>query len=336
MSLPICVLGAGNWGTTLAVALASADREVRLWCNERELIEQIRLLGENRTFLPGVPLPAQVHPTTELQSAIEGVEAVLYVVPSQALREVARSVADLGPPANATQLSFVKGVEIPTLMRMTEVLADELPAGFGDRIAAISGPSLAREVSLGMPTAVVVSSQSEETARSAQTLLMSETLRVYTNADVVGVEMGGALKNVIAIAAGISDGLGYGDNTRGALITRGLAEMVRLTSAMGGRRETLSGLAGMGDLITTCSSLHSRNHHVGVEIAEGKSLAEIQDEMIMVAEGVPTTRAAKELALRHQVEMPIAREVHSVLFDGKDPRDAIRDLMLRRPRAEVW
>ena len=316
--------------------MASAGREVRLWCNEPDLLDEIRLLGENRTYLPSIPLPREIKPTQELSEALAGVEAILYVVPSQSVREVARAVVATSPSDEVLHLSFSKGIEIPTLMRMTEVIADELIGASPDRIAAVSGPSLAREVSLKMPTALVAASSSEKLAKDAQSLLMSDTLRVYTNSDTVGVEIAAALKNVIAIAAGVSDGLGYGDNTRGALITRGLAELIRLATAMGGRRETLAGLAGLGDLITTCSSIHSRNHHVGVEIAGGRSLSEITDEMVMVAEGVPTTRAAKELALRHRIEMPISREVHSVLFDGKDPRDAIRDLMLRRPRAEVW
>jgi glycerol-3-phosphate dehydrogenase (NAD(P)+) len=335
MSLPVCVLGAGNWGTTIAVMLARNGREVRLWCRSRERVDEIRLLGENRTYLPGVTLPDRVLPTSDLSGAVAGSEALLFAVPSQAMRQVARQVSELGK-IDALKISMAKGIEISTLMRMTEVVADELTDTPNDAVAAVAGPSIAREVGLGMPTAVVASCASEETARRAQELLMNETFRVYTNTDIVGVELACALKNVIAIAAGVSDGLGYGDNTRGALVTRGLAEINRMVSVMGGRRESLTGLAGLGDLVTTCSSPHSRNHHVGVEIARGRQLGEIIDELVMVAEGVPTAKAVKELTHRHKVEMPICTEVHRVLFEGKDPREAIRELMLRRPRSEVW
>lgn len=335
MSLPACILGAGSWGTTLAVLLARAGRPVRLWGRSAQTLDEIRILGENRTYLPGITMPEGVSPEPDLARAVDGVSAIVYAVPSQAVRDVARQVAQTGVTP-ALHLSAAKGIELNTLMRMSEVLADELPAEAVESIAALCGPTLAREVGLGMPSAAVAASANETASRLAQDLLMSDTFRVYTNSDLPGVELASALKNIVAIAAGISDGLGYGDNTRGALITRGLAELVRMATALGGRRETFAGLAGLGDLVTTCTSGHSRNHHVGVEIAHGKPLSEIQEEMVMVAEGVQTSRAARDLALRHRVEMPIAAEVYDVLFEGKDAREAIRDLMLRRPRAEVW
>ncbi len=335
MSLPVCVLGAGNWGTTIAVMLAREGRAVRLWGRNPRVIEEIRILGENRTFLPGITLPDGVAPTSTLAHALADVDTIFYAIPSQSMREVARGVSG-SSRGDAIHISLAKGIELSTLMRMTEVIADELPDGAERNVGTVCGPSLAREVALGMPTTVVAASTHEETARRAQSVLMNETFRVYTNSDVVGVELGAALKNTIAIAVGISDGLGYGDNTRGALITRGLAEIIRMASAMGGRRETFAGLAGLGDLVTTCSSEQSRNHTVGVELAHGRTLEDIQAEMIMVAEGVSTAKAIKELALRHRVEMPISTEIHRILFEGKDPRTTIRDLMLRKPRAEVW
>lgn len=315
--------------------MAREGYAVRLWGRNDRLIEEIRILGENRTFLPGITIPSKVDPMHDLARALEGTEAIFYAIPSQGMRAVARQVAGLHP-AGALHVSVAKGIENETLMRMTEVIADEQDGDVTDRLATVCGPSLAREAALGMPTTVVAASASEDAARRTRSLLMSETFRVYTNSDVIGVELGSSLKNVIAIAAGISDGLGYGDNTRGALVTRGLAEIMRMATAMGGRRETFAGLAGLGDLVTTCSSQQSRNHQLGVEIAHGRALDDIIESMVMVAEGVPTTRATKELALRNRVEMPIAGEIHNVLFEGKDPRAAIRDLMLRKPRAEVW
>jgi glycerol-3-phosphate dehydrogenase (NAD(P)+) len=315
--------------------MAREGHIVRLWGRNQRLVEEMRILGENRTFLPGITIPSKVDPTEDLDRALDDTEAVFYAVPSQGMRGVARQAAGKHPPA-ALHVSMAKGIENDTLMRMTEVIADEQDGDITDRLATVCGPSLAREAAMGMPTTVVAASASEDAARRTRSLLMSETFRVYTNSDVIGVELGSSLKNVIAIAAGISDGLGYGDNTRGALVTRGLAEIMRMATAMGGRRETFAGLAGLGDLVTTCSSQQSRNHQLGVEIAHGRSLEEITGEMVMVAEGVPTTRAARELALRNRVEMPIAGEIYTVLFEGKDPRSAIRDLMLRKPRAEVW
>jgi glycerol-3-phosphate dehydrogenase (NAD(P)+) len=329
------MLGAGSWGTTIAVHLARNGRRVNLWGRSRAALDEMRLLNENRTYLPGVTIPEGVTPSLDLEQAISNVAGIFYAIPAQGLRGIVRRVAGSNPDA-PLHVSLAKGIEISTLMRPTEVMRDELPASTHDKISTLCGPSLAREVCHQMPTAVVAAAATESTAREVQTLLMSETFRVYTNSDVVGVELAGALKNVIAIAAGISDGLGYGDNTRGALITRGLAEIVRISLAMGATRETFAGLAGLGDLVTTCTSSQSRNHHVGVEIARGHPLAEITDEMPMVAEGVPTTRAAQELSVRHRVDMPIASEIHLVLFEGKNPRTALRDLMLRKPRAEVW
>jgi glycerol-3-phosphate dehydrogenase (NAD(P)+) len=315
--------------------MARESQVVRLWGRSERHVEEIRILGENRRFLPGITLPAGVELTASLERAVTGSFAIIYAVPSQAMREVARAAAPLASP-EAIHVSVAKGLELSTLMRMTEVISDELPEPARTRVAAVCGPSLAREVALGMPTTVVAASTADETARLTQTILMSEAFRVYTNTDVVGVELASSLKNVIAIAVGISDGLGYGDNTRGALIARGLAEIVRMATVMGGRRETFAGLAGLGDLVTTCSSVQSRNHHVGVELAHGKTLDDILATMVMVAEGITTTKVVKDLAARHHVEMPISAEVFRILYEGREPRAALRDLMMRKPRAEVW
>jgi len=329
------VLGAGSWGTTLAVLLDERGHDVRLWEFFPELAEAIASARENRRFLPGIPVPRTISVTSNIDEALEGASHVVFVTPSHTIRSVARLAR--GSPhfsRNVVVINASKGLEEKSLCRMSEVLDEELPTP-KRRIVGILGPSHAEEVSRRMPTSVVVTGRDIDVLREVQSFFMMEYFRVYTNTDMVGVELGVSLKNTIAIAAGICDGLGFGDNTKAALITRGLAEMKRLVCRMGGREATLSGLAGVGDLIVTCTSRHSRNRHVGEEIGRGKTLAQVLDEMVMVAEGVKTTRAAVTLAHRVGVELPIAEQVHRVLFRGKDPRRAIKDLMIRKPKREM-
>lgn len=329
------VLGAGSWGTTIAVLLHGNGHDVALWEYFPELAGAIRRDRENKRFLPGVRVPRGIRVTSDLAEALEGASPVVFVTPSHTVRSVARAVrACAAFDRRAVVVNAAKGLEERTLCRMSEVLAQELPTPPG-RIVGLLGPSHAEEVSRRIPTAIVVAGTDPSVLREMQAFFMNEYFRVYTNADLVGVELGVSLKNTIAIAAGICDGLKFGDNTKAALITRGLAEMKRLACRMGGKEETLSGLAGIGDLIVTCMSRHSRNRHVGEEIGRGKKLARVLEEMVMVAEGVKTTRAAVKLAAREGVELPIAEQVYRVLFRGKNPRRAMKELMIRKAKREM-
>ncbi len=331
----IAVLGAGSWGTTLAVLLGEKGYRVRLWEFFPELAEKLRKEGENKRFLPGVPIPRDISITSSIDEALEGSTDIFFVTPSHTVRNVAGIVRESRSfRRSATIVNAAKGLEEKTLCRMSEVLGQELPQPKG-KIVGLLGPSHAEEVSRKMPTSIVVAGPNQRVLERVQGICMTEYFRVYTNIDLVGVELGVSLKNTIAIAAGICDGLGFGDNTKAALITRGLAEMNRLARRMGSRDETLSGLAGVGDLIATCMSRHSRNRHVGEQIGRGKKLEEVLGEMVMVAEGVKTTRAAVRLAKRVSVELPIAEQVYKVLFYNKDPRKAIRDLMVRKAKREM-
>jgi len=327
----IAVLGAGSWGVTLAQLLAEKGNDVRVWCF---LEEEARMLGRERErsdILPGVKLPESVSISTDAAATADGADVVLFVVPSFGVRETAKKVKK-EVRAGARVVSAAKGIEEGTYKRMTEVLSDELwrvgPT------AALSGPSHAEEVSRKMPTTVTVASADAPAAVELQEIFMTPYFRVYTNDDVIGVEMGAALKNVIAIASGVADGLGFGDNSKGALLTRGLAEIKRLGVDMGARPETFAGLSGLGDLITTCISRHSRNRYVGERLGRGEKLNDILAGMTMVAEGVKTTRTARELARARGVEMPITEEMYLVMFEGKDPREAVNDLMTREAKAE--
>ena len=329
------VLGAGSWGTTLAVLLDEKGYRVRLWEYFPEFAEAIRRDRENRRLLPGIPVPRSIRITSDMGEALEGATRVVFVTPSHTMRAVARLARSCSTfDRSAIVINAAKGLEEKTLCRMSEVLAQELPTP-ARKIVGLLGPSHAEEVSRRMPTSVVVAGTDLRVLKEIQNFFMNEYFRVYTNTDIVGVELGVSLKNTIAIAAGICDGLGFGDNTKAALITRGLAEMKRLACKMGGKEKTLSGLAGVGDLIVTCMSRHSRNRHVGEEIGKGKKLPQILSEMVMVAEGVKTTKAAVKLASRMGVELPIAEQVHRVLFRGKDPRKAIKDLMIRKAKKEM-
>ena len=329
----VTVLGGGSWGTTLALVLHGNGHDVTIWEFDPAQVEAVRNDGENRKFLPGVQLPAALEISGDLDGSLKGADAVVFAVPSHVVRSVAgRAAAAI--PGTTHVINVAKGIENESLMRMSEVLSHELHRPGAEGISSLVGPSHAEEVSRRLPTTVVAGAVAEETAVFTRDLFMTDYLRVYTNTDLIGVELGVSLKNVIAIAAGICDGLGYGDNTKGALLTRGLAEMTRLGVLMGGRPETFAGLSGMGDLITTCISKHSRNRFVGEAIAEGRTLEDILDSMVMVAEGVRTTRSVAELAKKMSLEMPICEQMSLVLFEGKPPREAIANLMLRDPRPE--
>jgi glycerol-3-phosphate dehydrogenase (NAD(P)+) len=325
----VAVLGAGSWGTTLAIHLCQAGADVRLWGNVREDLDAMIQTRENRKFLSGIRLPDGVKVLPELEAALHGADFAFYVVPSQAVREVARQVAATG--SRSLPVCAAKGLELVSLERMSVVLSECL----GDPGPVIlTGPSHAEEVSRGIPTTVVAAAADEARARAVQLLCSTPSFRVYTNTDVVGCEYAAALKNVIAIAAGVCDGIGWGDNTKGALLTRGLAEISRLGVALGGRRETFFGLAGLGDLITTAMSRHSRNRHVGEAIGRGQPLAGVLGDMVMVAEGVTTARAARDLGRAHGVELPITEQVCAMLFDGRSPREALQTLMTRDLKSE--
>ena len=329
----IAVIGAGNWGTALSATLAKMGHRVTLWAYEREVVESIRLRHENELFMPGVRLPDEISATQDLAEALASAETVVTVMPSHVCRELySAMLLHLRP--EMIFVSATKGLDTQRLMRMTEIIRDVVGGKFSPRHCALSGPSFAREVIRGDPTALVVASQDQAAARQVQREFSSRTLRLYTSTDVVGVEIGGAVKNVIAIAAGVVEGLGLGHNPTAALITRGLAEISRLACACGGRRETLAGLAGMGDLVLTCTGDLSRNRMVGVELGKGRKLPDIIGAMRMVAEGVKTTQATVALASRYGVEMPITQQVHRILEGDVTPRDAIRELMERTLKQE--
>ncbi|HMB34338.1 MAG TPA: NAD(P)H-dependent glycerol-3-phosphate dehydrogenase [Methylomirabilota bacterium] len=326
----VAVIGAGSWGTTLAIQIARGAGAVRLWGRDASLVSTMQATRENPRYLPGIALSAGVRATTDHAEALRGADLVLVAVPSHFVR------ATLGPmvravPPGAAVLSATKGFEPGTALRMSELLAELLPE---HPVAALSGPSFAREVAGGKPAALVVASPDPAVARQLQERLTAPAFRLYTNRDLVGVEIGGALKNVMAIATGLSDGLGLGENARAALVTRGLAEIGRLALASGGQAATLAGLAGLGDLVLTCTGAESRNHRLGLAVANGRTLAEAEGATRMVAEGVRTVSSARILARRAEVSMPICDEVSAVLFEGKPVREALASLLAREPRPE--
>ena len=329
----ISIIGAGNWGTALAATLAKMGHRVKIWAYEPEVVESLRARHENDLFMPGIKLPETIAATGELGEALEGAEIVVTVMPSHVCRALYEKMLPHLRPETLF-VSATKGLDAERLMRMSEVIASVVGPQFPPRLTVLSGPSFAREVIRGDPTAIVVASDDREAAQSIQQEFSSQVLRLYTSGDVVGVEIGGSVKNVIAIAAGVVEGLGLGHNPTAALITRGLAEISRLASALGAKRETLAGLAGMGDLVLTCTGELSRNRTVGVELGKGRKLADIIGSMRMVAEGVKTTQATVALAQRHRVEMPITRQVHRILQGEVSPRDAIRQLMERALKEE--
>jgi glycerol-3-phosphate dehydrogenase (NAD(P)+) len=324
----IAVVGAGAWGTALAAHLARAGHDTRLWARRAEAAEEIAG-GTNATHLPGIALPP-LRATADLAEAVAGAEAVLVVVPSEFARAAYRALRPV-TPEGAVVVSATKGLELPSLRRMSELAAEELP---GRRIAVLSGPSFAAEVAAGQPTTVVIASADVAVAEVVQKAVSTRTFRAYSSTDVVGVELGGALKNVIAIAAGIVDGLGYGHNTVAALVTRGLAEMTRLSVGLGARPDTLAGLAGLGDLVLTCTGSLSRNRAFGQALGRGMSVERARGEGHTVVEGIRTTAAACDLAARVGIEMPIATHMRAVLYEGKPVREAVDELMLRSLKRE--
>jgi len=327
------VIGAGSWGTTLADLLARKGFEVTLWAYEQDLVERMRKNRENDLYLPGFALAPGLAFTNDLGEVATGRQMLVLVPPSQVMRRVMQQAVEHIQPGTLL-VSAAKGIENDTLLPMSDVLQEVLPPAVAEGLVFLSGPSFAREVAAGMPTAVVAAAGREKAARQVQAAFSTEAFRVYTNEDVIGVELGGALKNVIALAAGVSDGLGFGYNTRAALITRGLAEMTRLGSAMGANPATFAGLAGMGDLVLTCTGDLSRNRTVGMELGRGRKLAEILGGMKMVAEGVKTTLSAYQLACKLGVEVPITEQTYRILYEEKDPRQAVADLMLRELKPE--
>lgn len=334
MGKAIGVIGAGGWGTALAKLLCEKGHELTLWCHGEESCREIQERRENRSYLAGIPLPPSLKATRSLKEAVYGKELLFCVVPSHGMRKVMRSAVS-HVATQATLICGTKGIEEGSLMTMGEVLTEILGESKRERLAFLSGPTFALEVAQGLPTAVTVAAFIDRVGRDIQETLRTQSLRVYTSRDVVGVQIGGVVKNVIAIAAGISDGLGLGYNARAALITRGLAEMTRLAVRMGADPLTLSGLPGLGDLILTCTGELSRNRRVGVQIAQGRKLEEILGGMRMVAEGVRNTRSVRLLALRLGVEMPIVEQMYLVLYEDKKPLEAVRDLMQRSLKAEI-
>ena len=331
MSDRILVIGDGGWGTALSLLLLEKEHRVSLWGAFPEYVKILREKRENIKFLPGIPLPDKLDIGYDLATMMEQASVYVITTPSHALREVCLSMKPFYSDDKII-VSASKGIENETLLRMSQIIKEVIST---DSVVALSGPSHAEEVSRRLPSTIVASSKNMEEAKRVQKLFMTERFRVYTNPDIIGVELGGALKNIIAIAAGICDGLGLGANTKAALLTRGLAEIRRLGVAMGADPGTFSGLSGIGDLITTCISKFGRNRNLGLQLAEGGDLSKILEKTEMVIEGVKTTQSAYDLSENHGVEMPITRQIHEVLYRDKKPEAAVRDLMMRRPRPEM-
>ena len=331
----LCIVGTGSWGTTLAVLFSRQGLNVSLWARTLDEATALNVRRENVEFLPGIPFPLTLHVTADLEAALRDARTVLVVVPAQTFRANVKRLRELVTPEQIV-VSATKGIELDSLQRMTEIVRAELPQLPPERTAVLSGPNIAREIAAGLPATTVVACTDDDVARAVQEQLLSPSFRVYTHHDVVGVELAGALKNVIAIVAGVADGFGVGDNAKAAVLTRGLAEISRLGVVLGANPLTFMGLAGIGDLLCTCNSCHSRNHSVGEQLAQGQTLEQIVSGTKMVAEGVTTTQAARALAARHQVEMPLLEQVYQVLFEGKAPRQAIGDLLLREAKREFY
>ncbi|MGD7045447.1 NAD(P)H-dependent glycerol-3-phosphate dehydrogenase [Jeotgalibacillus proteolyticus] len=330
----VAVLGAGSWGTALALVLGDNAHEVRLWTHNPSQSDLINQTRKNDRYLPDTILPDAITAYSDLSAAIKGTDCIIFAVPTKAIREVAHKVEEVnqGPK---TIVHVSKGIEPDTHLRISQILDELLSSETMKDLVVLSGPSHAEEVVKRHPTTVTSSSYNIEAAENIQDLFMNQHFRVYTNSDVVGVEIGGALKNIIALAAGITDGLGYGDNAKAALITRGLAEIARLGTTLGANPLTFSGLTGIGDLIVTCTSVHSRNWRAGNMLGKGKKLDEVLDEMGMVVEGVRTTKAAYQLAHKHEVSMPITQALHRVLFNDVEPKEAVDQLMSRMKTHEM-
>ncbi|MDQ2087724.1 NAD(P)H-dependent glycerol-3-phosphate dehydrogenase [Herbivorax sp. ANBcel31] len=332
MNKNISMIGAGSWGTALAILLAKSGYKVKMWScfdDEREMINNLK---EHKEKLPGIKIPDGVLCTGDIKEALSGSDMVVMVVPSHTIRENAKKISSY--IKNETIIvNCSKGIETQTGLRLSQAIKEEIPNA---NLVTLSGPSHAEEVAKGIPTTVVAASENVNAAELVQDVFMTPLFRVYTNPDIIGVEIGGALKNVIALCAGISDGLGFGDNTKAALMTRGLAEISRLGISMGANPQTFAGLSGIGDLIVTCTSMHSRNRRAGILIGQGKAPQKAMEEVKMVVEGVTTTKAAYKLAKRKNVTMPITFEAYEVLFNGKDAKSAVNDLMMRNKKDEVF
>lgn len=328
----VSVIGAGSWGTALAMLLCSNGHDTILWSHRKEQAEELCRIREHKSKLPGVKIPEDICISADMEQALEGRDVIVLAVPSVAVRETARKMK---PYIRYGQLivNVAKGIEEHTLITLTDMIEEEIPNA---QACVLSGPSHAEEVSRRLPTTCVVSAKRREAAEYLQNIFMNPAFRVYTSPDMLGIELGGALKNVIALAAGTADGLGYGDNTKAALITRGMAEIARLGIAMGASPNTFYGLSGIGDLIVTCASVHSRNRKAGYLMGQGRTMQEAMDEVNMVVEGVYSAKAGRELAQKYGVEMPIIEQVNCVLFEGKPPADAVSELMVRDKKIEAW
>jgi glycerol-3-phosphate dehydrogenase (NAD(P)+) len=327
----IAILGDGGWGTTLAILLSRKGFKVSMWGAFPEYTDYLNKKRVNTKFLPGIKIPGNIEITHSLKNAAADKQLIILAVPSQYLRNILNKFKRLNYPKDAIYLSVVKGIEMGSLKRMSEVIHGELG---NIKLAMLSGPTIAHELARDIPTTAVIACGDTNLREYLQNIFMTERFRIYTNDDVIGVELGGSLKNIIAIACGISDGLGFGTNTKAALLSRGLVEISRLGVAMGAKPKTFAGISGLGDLVTTCISLYSRNRFVGEQIGKGKSLKQIQKHMQMVAEGIPTTKSAHALSLKYKVEMPITREVYAVIYKNKSPLKAVRDLMTREKKEE--
>mgnify|MGYP005960289661 CR=1 FL=1 len=327
----VSFLGAGSWGTALAIMLAQNGHDVTLWSKVQAEVDMLQQHREHIHRLPGVKLPDSIVVTSDLKQACEGNDLIVFSVASPFVRSTAKEAAVYIPEGQRV-VNVAKGIEEDTLMTLCDIIKQEIPCA---EVAVLSGPSHAEEVGIGIPTTVVAGARDMDTAKLIQNTFMNDVFRVYTSTDVTGIELGGSVKNVIALAAGITDGLGFGDNTKAALMTRGMAEILRLGTAMGAHVETLAGLSGMGDLIVTCTSKHSRNRNAGYLIGQGKSYKEAMAEVKMVVEGVYSAKATLKLAKKYGVDMPIVEEVNKVLFEGKPAREAVVDLLTRDRKAEI-
>lgn len=327
----IGVIGAGSWGTALARLLCNNGHHVTVWSIIEAEIEMLQREHEHKDKLPGVELPREMEFTTDLQAAVEGKDLLVLAVPSSFTRSTAHSMKEFVADGQRI-VNVAKGIEEKTLMTLSEIIEEEIPQA---DVAVLSGPSHAEEVGKDMPTTCVVGAKTRETAEFIQNLFMNQNFRVYTSPDILGIEVGAALKNVVALAAGIADGLGCGDNTKAALITRGIAEIARLGTAMGGKFETFAGLSGIGDLIVTCASMHSRNRRAGILIGKGATMNEAMEQVKMVVEGVYSAKAAQALAEKYEIDMPIIAEVNAVLFENKPAREAMTDIMCRDKKPET-
>lgn len=329
--MKIGIIGAGSWGTAMGLVLAERTYDVNIWDKDSELIADMQKSKVNNKYLSGINLPDNIKPTDSIEECIAGSEIVVMAVPSHAVRPVCESIKEM-LKEDQIIINLAKGIENGSLKRISEIIEEYFPL---NRIVVLSGPSHAEEVSRKIPTTVVAASKSKETSEYIQEVFSTSKFRIYTNPDIIGVELGGAVKNIIALAAGIADGLGYGDNTKAALMTRGIAEITRLGAALGANSLTFAGLSGIGDLIVTCTSMHSRNRRAGILIGQGKSVEEALKEVKMVVEGVNTTKSTYELSKKIGIEMPITNELYKTIFEGKNPREAVNELMQREKKNEI-